>query len=86
MKLFIFALIATLVTCSAAPVMARGGKWTACAGDIQKFCASSTSKHERRQCMKSHKTELSSACIEQIAANKRARRQNQTSEQPGTHS
>ena len=81
MKTISFALIATLA--AATPAVAAGGVMTACAGDIQKFCAASTTRKEEGHCLNSHKLDLSSVCTAKIAAARKAREEKRAA--AGTH-
>ena len=83
MKTISLALIASLAVATSAT--AGGGVMAACAGDIQKFCAASTTKKEERQCLNSHKLDLSSVCTARIAAAKKAREEKRAAGETGTH-
>jgi hypothetical protein len=47
---------------------APGGARVACAADLSKFCPSQQPGPDRRQCMMSHKDDLSAGCKAAIAA------------------
>ena len=77
MKRFtILGLALVLASASATASFAQapgGGLRAACGADMAKLCASAQTRDDRRQCMMSHKDQLSDACKSAIAAAMAAR-------------
>ena len=82
--LALFSVLFALASLSAGASLAQGapaggGPRVACAADLAKFCPDAQTGPDRRQCMMSHKDDLSAGCKTAIAAAMAARQAAQSS-------
>ncbi len=65
-----------LLGCSAAYAQDRGAVREACKADMDRLCADASAGGGRRDCMRSHRDELSQGCKDAIATMRQQRQQN----------